>query len=60
MTVAEQAKLRPQPLAQQAIDFVLFPRAERERGEWRDLMDAQTVAHAGVWDNPADKAWNDV
>ncbi len=64
MTVAEQvyeqAKLLPQPLAQEALDFVLFLHARLERGEWRDLARAQTVALAAVWDNPEDEAWNDV
>ena len=38
MTVAEQvyeqAKLVPDALAQEALDFVLFLRARQERGEW--------------------------
>jgi hypothetical protein len=45
MTVAEQvfeqAKLLPEPLAREALDFVLFLRDRQERGEWRNLMDAQ-------------------
>ncbi len=64
MTVAEQvyeqAKLLPQPLAQEALDFVLFLRARLERGEWRDLMDAQSTALAAVWDDQEDEVWNDV
>jgi len=64
MTVAEQvyeqAKLLPQPLAQEALDFVLFLRARVERGEWRDLMDAQSVALTAVWDNNEDEVWNGV
>lgn len=64
MTVAEQvyeqAKLLPDVLAQEALDFVLFLRARQERGEWRDLMNAQSVALAAVWDNEEDEAWNDV
>ena len=64
MTVAEQiyeqAKLLPQPLAQEALDFVLFLRARQERGEWRDLANAQTVALANVWDNAEDQAWDNV
>jgi hypothetical protein len=39
MTVAEQvyeqAKLLPEPLALEALDFVLFLRERQERGEWR-------------------------
>jgi hypothetical protein len=64
MTVAEQvyeqAKLLPDALAREALDFVLFLRARQERGEWRDLMNAQSVALAAVWDNEEDEAWNDV
>lgn len=64
MTVAEQlyeqAKLLPQPLAQEALDFVLFLRARQDRGEWRDLMNAQSGVLAGVWDNEEDKAWDHV
>jgi hypothetical protein len=64
MTVAEQvyaqAKLLPQPLAQEALDFVLFLHARLERGEWRDLEKVQATALATVWDNPEDEAWNDV
>lgn len=64
MTVAEQvyeqAKLLPQPLAQEALDFVLFLRARQERGEWRDLMNAQSVALVTVWGNDMDEAWNNV
>jgi hypothetical protein len=64
MTVAEQlyeqAKLLPQPLVQEALDFVLFLRARQDRGEWRDLMNAQSGALAGVWNNEEDEAWDNV
>jgi hypothetical protein len=64
MTVAEQvyeqAKLLPEPLAREALDFVLFLRGRQESGEWRNLMDAQSVALASVWDNPEDEAWDSV
>ncbi len=64
MTIAEQvyeqAKLLPEPLAREALDFVLFLRERQESGEWRNLMDAQSVALAAVWDNPEDEAWNSV
>jgi hypothetical protein len=64
MTVAEQvfeqAKLLPQPLAREALDFVLFLRARQERGEWRDLMEAQAGALANVWDNEEDEVWDRV
>jgi hypothetical protein len=64
MTVAEQvyeqARLLPEPLAREALDFVLFLRDRQERGEWRNLMDAQAEALASVWDNDEDEAWNSV
>jgi len=64
MTVAEQvfeqAKLLPEPLAREALDFVLFLRERQERGEWRNLMDAQAAALESVWDNAEDEAWNSV
>jgi hypothetical protein len=64
MTVAdqvyEQAKLLPAPLAQEALDFVLFLRSRQERGEWRDLVNAQSVALTAMWENPEYYAWNDV
>ncbi len=58
--VFEQAKLLPEPLAREALDFILFLRERQERGEWRNLMDAQAVALASVWDNPDDEAWDNV
>jgi hypothetical protein len=58
--VYEQTKLLPEPQAREALDFVLFLRSRQERTEWHDLMQAQTVALTGVWDNPTDEAWNDV
>jgi hypothetical protein len=64
MTVAEQvfeqAKLLPQPLAQEALDFVLFLRARQEREEWRDLSNAQSVSLAAIWDNEEDEIWDNV
>jgi hypothetical protein len=64
MTIAdqlfEQAKQLPEPLAREALDFVLFLRARYERQEWRDLMNAQISALVETWDNEADEAWNNV
>lgn len=64
MTVAEQVyeqtKLLPEPLAQEALDFVLFLRACHERAEGRDLVNAQSVVLAAIWDNEEDEVWNDV
>jgi Protein of unknown function (DUF2281) len=64
MTVAEelyeQAKLLPQPLVQEALDFVLFLRARQDRGEGRDLMNAQSGVLAEVWNNTEDEVWDHV
>jgi hypothetical protein len=64
MTVAEQVyeqtKLLPPALAQEALDFVLFLRARMKKDERRDLMEAQTVSLAVVWDNVEDQAWDHV
>ena len=56
----EQAKLLPEPLAREALDFVLFLRERQERVEWRDMMDAQAASLVSVWDNDDDEAWNSV
>jgi len=56
----EQAKLLPEPLAREALDFVLFLRERQERLEARDLMAAQTASLAAIWDNGDDEAWNSV
>jgi hypothetical protein len=58
--VYEQTKLLPEPLAREALDFVLFLRERQESGEWRNLVDAQSVVLASVWDNAEDEAWNSV
>jgi hypothetical protein len=64
MTVAEQlfeqARLLPEPLAREALDFVLFLRARQDRGDLRDLMNAQSGVLAAVWDNAEDEVWNNV
>jgi hypothetical protein len=62
MTLAErlfeQANLLPDPLVQEALDFVLFLR--ERRCEWSNLRDAQSRVLADGWDNPEDEAWNSV
>jgi hypothetical protein len=57
--VYEQVKTLPEPLAREVLDFVGFLRERRDRGEWRDLMNAQATALAPVWDNAEDKVWDD-
>jgi hypothetical protein len=58
--LCEQVRLLPEPLAREALDFVLFLRQRQERAEWRNLMEAQTAPLVAVWDNAEDEAWNSV
>jgi hypothetical protein len=64
MTIAdenfEQARQLPEPLARDALDFVLFLRTRHQRRDWRDLIDARSSALAGTRDNDRDEAWNHV
>ncbi len=63
MTIAdlvyEQVKTLPDQLAREVLDFVGYLRERRERGDWRDLMNAQSASLAPVWDNAEDKVWDD-
>lgn len=56
--VYEQVKTLPEPLAREVLEFVGFLRERHDRGEWRDLMNAQETALAPVWDNAEDKVWD--
>lgn len=64
MTLADRlfihAKLLPDPLVRETLDFVLFLRQWQERIEIRDLMHAQSLAPQSTWDNEEDEVWNDV
>jgi hypothetical protein len=64
MTIAdvvyEQVKTLPDQLAREVLDFVGFLRDRQTRGEWRDLMNAQSTGLATVWDNAEDKVWDNV
>jgi hypothetical protein len=59
MTIAEliyeQVKKLPDQAAREVLDFVGYI---RERGEWRDLMNAQSASLAPVWDNSEDQVWD--
>jgi hypothetical protein len=63
MTIAEmvfeQVKALPEPLAREVLEFVRRLRERRERGDWRDLMEAQSASLAPVWDSAEDKVWDD-
>ena len=56
--VYEQVKMLPEPLAREVLDFVGFLGERRDRGEWRDLMNAQALALAPVWDDTENKVWD--
>jgi len=58
--VYEQAKRLPDHLAREVLDFIGYLRERQERGEWRDLMDAQATGLKAVWDNAEDRVWDDV
>ncbi len=64
MTVAEQlyeqARLLPETLAREALGFVLFLRTRQQRGDFRDLIEAQALSMAGTWDDKEDEAWDSV
>ena len=57
--VYEQVKALPEPLAREVLDFVGYLRERQDRADWRDLISAQAVALAPVWDNAEDKVWDD-
>lgn len=58
--VYEQAKRLPDHMAREVLDFIGYLRERQERGEWRDLMNAQTGGLKALWDNAEDQAWNNV
>jgi hypothetical protein len=64
MTIAElvyeQVKTLPDHLAREVLDFIGYLRERRDRGEWDDLMNAQTGALEKLWDNAEDQAWDHV
>jgi hypothetical protein len=64
MTIAEmvysQVKMLPEPLAQEALNFVTALREGRDTNEWRDLTQAQASTLNAVWDSPEDDIWDHV
>lgn len=58
--VYEQAKRLPDHLAREVLDFIGYLRERQERGEWRDLMNAQATGLKAAWDNAEDRAWDNV
>jgi hypothetical protein len=62
MTIAEliyeQVKKLPDQAAREVLDFVGYIRERSERGELRDLMNAQSASLAPVWENSEDQVWD--
>ena len=58
--VYEQVKSLPDQMALEVLDFVGFLRERSERGQWRDLMNAQQSALAAVWESSEDSVWDNV
>ena len=58
--VYEQAKRLPDHLAREVLDFIGYLRERQERGEWRDLTNAQASGLKAVWDNAEDRVWDNV
>jgi hypothetical protein len=62
MTIAEliyeQVKKLPDQAAREVLDFVGYIRERGDRGEWRDLMNAQSASLAPVWENSEDEVWD--
>jgi hypothetical protein len=57
--VYQRVKSLPEPLAREVLDFVEFLRERQDRADWRDLMNAQALSLAPVWDDAEDKVWDD-
>jgi hypothetical protein len=64
MTVAElayeQIKTLPETQVREVLDFIGYLKEKAERGQWEDLMGAQSTSLGGVWDNAEDEVWNDL
>jgi hypothetical protein len=62
MTIAElvyeQVKALPEPLAREVLDFVGFLHEQRERKQWRDLMNSQADSLGPVWESAEDQVWD--
>jgi len=64
MTIAEliheQVKNLPENAARQVLDFVGYLRERGRRANWGDVMNAQSLSLAPIWDNPEDQVWDEV
>jgi len=64
MTVAElayeQLKTRPESQAREVLEFICWLKERGDRGQWEDLMAAQSGTLSVVWDHADDEAWNDL
>jgi hypothetical protein len=58
--VYEQVKSLPEPLAREVLDFIGYLRERNERGERRDLIEAQVGSLEPVWDGVENDIWDNV
>lgn len=58
--VYERVKALPDPLAREVLEFANAVGERGGLGPWSDLMAAQTVSLAAVWDNAEDAVWDDL
>jgi hypothetical protein len=56
--VIEQIATLPDQQICEVLDFIGYLKQKDDRAEWADLMDAQEVSLAAVWDNADDEVWN--
>ena len=56
--IQEQVMDLPEAQAKEVLDFILFLKAQPERQEWQDLMNAQESGLQAVWDNEEDRVWD--
>jgi hypothetical protein len=55
--IYERVKELPESLAKEVLDFIGYLQGRRR---WQDLMEAQGMSLANIWDNPEDRVWDDV
>jgi len=63
MTTAEKiyeaVKPLPEAMAREVLDFIEFVKTRRDQAGDDNLIAAQAISMANVWDNPDDEVWND-
>lgn len=58
--IQEQVTDLPEAQAKEVLDFILFLKAQPEREEWQDLMNAQESSLKAIWDNEEDRVWDEL